>query len=57
MNMLQTNTAINSGNSGGPLFNAYGEVIGITSAKLSNNSSSSEAHHRGSGLRHPHQRR
>jgi len=43
MNMLQTNTAINSGNSGGPLFNAYGEVIGITSAKLSNNGSSSTA--------------
>lgn len=43
MNMLQTNTAINSGNSGGPLFNAYGEVIGIVSAKLSNNGSSSSS--------------
>lgn len=43
MNMLQTNTAINSGNSGGPLFNAYGEVVGITSAKLSNSSGSSTA--------------
>ena len=35
LNMLQTNCAINSGNSGGPLFNAYGEVIGITTAKMS----------------------
>ena len=41
MNMLQTDTAINSGNSGGPLFDMYGQVIGITSAKLSGSSSSS----------------
>ena len=40
MNMLQTDVAINSGNSGGPLFDMYGQVIGITSAKLSSNSSS-----------------
>ena len=43
MNMLQTNCTINSGNSGGPLFNRYGEVIGITSAKLSGSSSSSSS--------------
>ena len=34
MLLLQTNTAINEGNSGGPLFNAYGQVIGITNMKI-----------------------
>ena len=39
MDLIQTDCAINSGNSGGPLFNMYGEVIGITNAKYSGSSS------------------
>ena len=53
MNMLQTNCTINSGNSGGPLFNQYGEVIGITSAKLSSDSSSTTATIEGLGFAIP----
>lgn len=34
-NMIQTDASINPGNSGGPLFNSYGEVVGIVSAKYS----------------------
>ena len=35
ISMFQTDAAINAGNSGGPLFNMAGNVIGITSAKIS----------------------
>lgn len=35
LNMFQTNCAINAGNSGGPVFNSKGEVIGIATAKYS----------------------
>ena len=38
MNLLQIDASINSGNSGGPLANSNGEVIGITKSKLSSSS-------------------
>ena len=42
MNLLQTNTAINEGNSGGALFNMFGQVIGVTNMKMMSSYSSIE---------------
>ena len=53
INMIQTDCTINSGNSGGPLFDSYGRVVGITSAKYSNNGDSSSASIEGIGFAIP----
>lgn len=53
INMIQTDCVINSGNSGGPLFDQYGRVVGITSAKYSNNGDSRSASIEGIGFAIP----
>ena len=53
MNYIQTDCTINSGNSGGPLFDSYGRVAGITSAKMTNNGDTTEATIEGIGFAIP----
>lgn len=52
MTLIQTDASINPGNSGGALINKYGQVVGITSAKLSSNAFS-EASIEGMGFAIP----
>lgn len=42
LTLLQTNAALNEGNSGGALFNIYGQVVGITNMKMMSSYSSIE---------------
>ena len=51
--MIQTDAAINGGNSGGALLNSKGEVVGINSVKYSSNGSSNTASIEGMGFAIP----
>lgn len=53
MKLIQTDAAINNGNSGGPLINQFGQVVGINSMKLSSSYSSSSATIEGLGFAIP----
>lgn len=47
MSLIQIDASINSGNSGGPLANANGEIVGITNSKLTSSYSSSSIENMG----------
>ena len=53
MPLIQTNAALNNGNSGGPLINEYGQVIGINTLKMSNTLSDISATVEGLGFAVP----
>ncbi len=53
MTLLQTNAALNNGNSGGPLINIYGQVIGINVMKMTGSGARDEATVEGLGFALP----
>lgn len=53
MTLIQTNAALNNGNSGGPLINRYGQVIGINTLKMSGTGVPDEATVEGLGFALP----